>query len=178
MKAHIDAHQEIYMNQGGGVRSWAALKQFYEKVRRRGGDAARKDRAVRYQRAIAATNWYFTGEGKGFRIATFLCNVALVATAAATLITVCDVGAVLLHTIADLNSEHALVREAVSASLAHISALEYVTKAENVLRAHLVDQCISSVTLAVFLEGIWTVRRAGRLVPPPEFLAGARVLRP
>ena len=123
-----------------------------------------------YEGAVAAARWYFLGDGRRRRIASFFCHLTLLALLTGGLLMLVDGGSVLWSTIVSVNADSNMARHAAMTRLGNISALDYIRLVENVLRQRMLSQCLLALVVALCLEARLTLRRAQRQMPPAEFL--------
>ncbi len=136
-----------------------------------GVQSAQRLRAQNYLMSVEALNWYFLGYGRGNRIASFVCHLALIMAFVMTLLTMIDMGTFVWAPLSALHSQVVRTSAAARESLSAMSALTFLIRVQGAVLAHVADNLIVSFTVALTMELPWTVRRARRVAPPRDYIA-------
>ena len=127
-------------------------------------------RAPAYERALVELGVYFEGSRGKLRLVGFICQVLVASAIVFTLISLVEMGSLLLHAILVVAQTPLFGSDNASAILANLSARNFIIDASEAFVRDSPFIAVASLILTLTAEICWTRRRASRLMPPSRIL--------
>ncbi|UIF89443.1 hypothetical protein [Cupriavidus sp. UYPR2.512] len=127
-------------------------------------------RAPAYETALVELGVYFHGSRGKLRLVGFICQVLVASAIVFTLISLVEMGSLLLHAILVVAQAPLLVGDNANVIFANLSARDFIIDASDAFVRDSPFIAVASVILTITAEIYWTRRRASRLMPPSRIL--------
>lgn len=139
-------------------------------VRHAAGDRTGKRTPSASEKAIAELGTYFHGGRGKLRLIGFVCQVLVASTVAFTLISLIDLGSVLLHAILLVANPPLVGGDFAQRFVLNLPARDFIIFATDAFVSRVPFNATVSLLLTATAEIYWTKRRASRLMPPTDVL--------
>ncbi|VVE16674.1 MULTISPECIES: hypothetical protein [Pandoraea] len=126
--------------------------------------AERSESASR--KAITELGVYFHGNRGKLRVARFICQVLVASTIVFALISLIDLGSLLLDAILLVANSPSVGGDHAQRFMMDLPTRNFILSASDVFVQHVTFNAIASLLLTATAEIYWTMRRASRLMPP------------
>lgn len=123
------------------------------------------------EKTIAELGVYFQGSRGKLRLVGFICQVLVAATIVFALISLIDLGSVLLHAILLVANSSLVAGDFAQRFVMTLPTRSFIIYATETFVQHVPFNVIASLLLTATAEIYWTMRRASRLMPPAQALA-------
>ncbi len=127
-------------------------------------------KAPTYKKSLVELGVYFHGSRGKLRLVGFICQALVASAIMFTLISLVDMGSLLLHAILLVADSPLLGGDNSSLFLADLSARSFIIDASEAFVRDVPFNAVASLVLTVTAEIYWTKRRASRLMPPSRIL--------
>ncbi len=120
------------------------------------------------EKAIAELGMYFHGGRGKLRLVGFICQVLVASTIVFALISLIDLGSVLLHAILLVTNSPLVGGDFAQRFVMDLPTRNFIIYATDAFVQHVPFNAIASLLLTATAEIYWTKRRARRLMPPAQ----------
>lgn len=127
-------------------------------------------KAPGYEKALFELGVYFHGTRGKLRLLGFVCQVLVATAIVFTLISLVEMGSLLLHAILLVAHSPLLGGDNANVLFADLSARSFIIDASEAFVRDVPFTAVASLFLTVTAEIYWTRRRASRLMPPSRIL--------
>lgn len=119
-----------------------------------------------YEKALVELAMYFQGSRGTLRLVGFICQVLVGAAIVFTLISLVEMGSLLLHAILVVAQSPLFGGDNATAIFGNLSARSFIIEASEAFVRDYPFIAVASLVLTFTAEVYWTRRRARRLMPP------------
>ena len=123
------------------------------------------------EKALAELGVYFHGSRGKLRLVGFICQVLVASTIVFALISLIDLGSVLLHAILLVANSSFVGGDYAQRFVMGLPTRNFIIYATEAFVQHVPFNAIASLLLTATAEMHWTKRRASRLMPPAQAFA-------
>ncbi|PNE59616.1 hypothetical protein A8H39_00260 [Paraburkholderia fungorum] len=120
------------------------------------------------ERALAELGMYFHGSRGKLRLVGFVCQVLVASTIVFALISLVDLGSVLLHAILLVANSPLVGGDYAQRFVMDLPARNFIIDSTEAFLQHALFYAVVSLLLTATAEIYWTRRRASRLMPPAQ----------
>lgn len=120
------------------------------------------------KKALSELRVYFRGGRGKLRILGFICQILVASTVVFALISLLDLGSVLLHAILLVTNSQIVGGDYAQRFVMNLPAKYFIVGATEALIRHVPFNAVASLAFTATAEIYWTKRRASRLMPPAQ----------